>query len=440
MPDHDLWPGVARHLRAQVTPQEFETWFAPLSMRLEEQQAIFTVPNRFFAQWIGDRYSALLGEALTLAAGMPLDASFEVARARPAPPVANQHNSPAQPQGLNLNPAYVFDSFVVGPCNELAHAASQAVADNPGRQYNPLTIFGGSGLGKTHLVSAVGNNLAVREASNRVHYTSSEAYSNELIQAVRYDGIQSFRDKYRLVDCLIIEDIQFLSGRERTQEEFFHTFESLFQAGKQIVLTSDKLPRDIPGLAGRLRTRFEWGLLADLQTPDTETKIAILQRKAADKNLALSRQVAAYLAKQPESSVRVLEGYLNRLMAVSSLRGQEADLELARQVVGPLASERQVSVEDVFKAVAAHYGLKVSDLKSARKSRDISRPRQVAMYLARRLTNLSFPEIGKALGGKDHSTVVKGVQRVKGLMAQDPELTDTVRAVENAVRAGKNRD
>ena len=286
-------------------------------------------------------------------------------------------------------------------------------------------------------MSAVGNNLAGRDAASRVHYTSSEAYSNELIQAVRFDGIQSFRDKYRQVDCLIIEDIQFLSGRERTQEEFFHTFESLFQAGKQIVLTSDKLPRDIPGLAGRLRTRFEWGLLADLQTPDTETKIAILQRKAADKNLALSRQVASYLAKQPESSVRVLEGYLNRLMAVSSLRGQEADLELARQVVGPLASERQVSVEDVFKAVAAHYGLKVADLKSARKSRDISRPRQVAMFLARRLTSLSFPDIGKALGGKDHSTVVKGVQRVESLMAQDPELTDTVRAVENAVRAGK---
>jgi len=432
-----VWPGVSRHLRAQVTPQEYETWFAPLRMRLEDRQAIFTVPNRFFADWIHDRYGALLGEALAVVTGRPLEASFEVARARPMSAPLQQAPAPARPQGLNLNPAYIFDSFVVGPCNELAHAASLAVADNPGQHYNPLMIFGGSGLGKTHLVSAIGNFLAGREPISRVHYTSSEAYSNELIQAVRFDGIQTFRDKYRQVDCLIIEDIQFLSGRERTQEEFFHTFESLFQAGKQIVLTSDKLPRDIPGLAGRLRTRFEWGLLADLQTPDTETKIAILQRKAADKNLALSRQVAAYLAKQPESSVRVLEGYLNRLMAVSRLRGREADLELARQVVGPLASERQVSVEEVFRTVAAHYGLKVAELKSSRKSRDISRPRQVAMYLARRLTNLSFPEIGKALGGKDHSTVVKGVQRVENLMAQDPELTDTVRAVENAVRQGK---
>jgi chromosomal replication initiator protein len=406
-------------------------------MRLEEQQAIFTVPNRFFADWIGERYGALLGEALAMVTGQPLETAFEVTQARPAAPARQQAVPVSRPEGLNLNPAYIFESFVVGPCNELAHAACQAVADTPGRQYNPLMIFGGSGLGKTHLVSAIGNQLMGREPSGRVHYTSSEAYSNELIQAVRFDGIQTFRDKYRQVDCLIIEDIQFLSGRERTQEEFFHTFDSLFQAGKQIVLTSDKLPRDIPGLAGRLRTRFEWGLLADLQTPDTETKIAILQRKAAEKNLALSRQVAAYLARQPESSVRILEGYLNRLMAVSRLRGCEVDLELARQVVGPLASERQVSVEEVLKAVAAHYGLKVSELKSSRKSRYISRPRQVAMYLARRLTGLSFPEIGKALGGKDHSTVVKGVQRVEKMMAQDPELTDTVRAVENAVRQGR---
>ncbi|MCF8121733.1 MAG: chromosomal replication initiator protein DnaA, partial [Desulfarculaceae bacterium] len=223
-------------------------------------------------------------------------------------------------------------------------------------------------------------------------------------------------------------------------EEFFHTFDALFQAGRQIVLTRDKLPRDIPGLASRLRTRFEWGLLADLQTPDAETKMAILQRKATDKGVVLSRQVASYLANQPESSIRVLEGYLNRLMAVSRLRGTEVSLELARQVLGPLASEHLVGVEDVLRVVAAHYGIRPADIKSARKSRDISRPRQVAMYLARRLTKASFPEIGQALGGKDHSTVVKGVQRVEKLLAQDPELADTVRAVENAIRQGKQGD
>ncbi len=406
-------------------------------MRLEERRAVFTVPNRFFAEWIAERYSKLLNEALNREVGRSLDSAFEVSQEQASVPMIQPIPTAARPVGTTLNPAYTFDSFVVGPCNELAHAACQAVANAPGGQYNPLMIFGGSGLGKTHLVSAVANRLVERDPAFRVHYTSSEAYSNELIQAVRFDGIQSFRDKYRQVDCLIIEDIQFLSGRERTQEEFFHTFDALFQAGRQIVLTSDKMPRDIPGLASRLRTRFEWGLLADLQTPDSETKVAILQRKATDKGVVLSRQVAAYLASQPESSIRVLEGYLNRLMAVSRLRGSEADLELARQVLGPLASERVVSVDDILQAVSAHYGVKTADLKSSRKSRDISRPRQVAMYLARRLTNASFPEIGVALGGKDHSTVVKGVQRVEKLLAQDPELADTVRAVENTVRQSK---
>ncbi|MBU1277342.1 MAG: chromosomal replication initiator protein DnaA [Proteobacteria bacterium] len=424
-------------MRTSVSPQEYETWFAPLTMRLEESRAVFTVPNRFFAEWIAERYSKLLNEALNRELGRPLDAAFEVSLEQVQAPLVQPPPTRARLAGAALNPAYVFDSFVVGHCNELAHAACLAVADAPGGQYNPLMIFGGSGLGKTHLVSAVANQLVERDPASRVHYTSSEAYSNELIQAVRFDGIHNFRDKYRHVDCLIIEDIQFLSGRERTQEEFFHTFDALFQAGRQIVLTSDKLPRDIPGLASRLRTRFEWGLLADLQTPDPETKVAILQRKATDKGVVLSRQVASYLASQPESSIRVLEGYLNRLMAVSRLRGAEADLVLARQVLGPLASERLVAVDDVLRAVAAHYGIRPADIKSSRKSRDISRPRQVAMYLARRLTNASFPDIGQALGGKDHSTVVKGVQRVEKLLAQDPELADTLRAVENSVRQDK---
>ncbi|BEQ12935.1 chromosomal replication initiator protein DnaA [Desulfoferula mesophila] len=411
-------------------------------MRLEESRAVFTVPNRFFAEWIAERYSALLGEALNLETGRSLDAAFEVSpyQAQAKSAVIQPSSPKAPPAGINLNSTYTFDSFVVGPCNELAHAACMAVADAPGGQYNPLMIFGGSGLGKTHLVSAVANHLVSREPAYQVHYTSSEAYSNELIQAVRFDGIQSFRDKYRRVDGLIIEDIQFLSGRERTQEEFFHTFDALFQAGRQIVLTSDKLPRDIPGLASRLRTRFEWGLLADLQTPDTETKLAILQRKASDKGVVINRQVASYLANQPESSIRVLEGYLNRLVAVSRLRGAEVSLELARQVLGPLASENLVGVEDVLRVVATHFGVRPADIKSSRKSRDISRPRQVTMYLARRLTNASFPEIGQALGGKDHSTVVKGVQRVEKLMAQDPELADTLRVVENAVRQLKQGD
>lgn len=437
MTDHDPWPGIARRLRDQVSPGEFETWLRPLQFRLEGSRAIFTVPNRFYADWISERYLGAVRQALSQETGAPLEAVFEVL---PQEGVRSPVPSPAPApprRGLSLNPAYTFASFVVGPCNELAYAACRAVADLPGTQYNPLMIFGGSGLGKTHLVTAVGNDLLDKEPGLQVHYTSSEAYSNEMIQAVRLGGIQGFRDRYRHVDCLIIDDIQFLSGRERTQEEFFHTFDYLFQGGKQIVLTSDKMPRDIPGLAGRLRTRFEWGLPADLQPPDEETKIAILQRKAAEKNMVLSRQVASYLARQPESSVRVLEGYLNRLMAVSRLQGLEPDLGLARQVVGPLVSERQVNPEEVLAAVAAYYGLKVADLKGPRKTRNISHPRQVAMYLARRLTRASFPEIGRCLGGKDHSTVVKGVKRVELLLAKDPELAEILRAVERSIQEGR---
>lgn len=437
MSDHDLWPGIAGRLRAVVEAREFDTWLRPLRLRLDQGRAVLTTPNRFFADWISEHYLEEIKQALQQETGDSPDLSLEVSPQEqesgllPTAPVA------APRRELSLNPAYTFASFVVGPCNELAYAACRAVADQPGAQYNPLMIFGGSGLGKTHLVTAVGNHMLGLDPGLRVHYTSSEAYSNEMIQSVRFGGIQGFRDRYRQVDCLIIDDIQFLSGRERTQEEFFHTFESLFQGGKQIILTSDKMPRDIPGLAGRLRTRFEWGLPADLQPPDEETKIAILQRKAAEKKTVLSRQVAAYLARQPETSVRVLEGYLNRLMAVSQLQGVEPDLELARQVLGPLVSERQVSVDEVITAVAAHFGLKVADLKGDRKTRDISHPRQVAMYMARRLTRSSFPEIGRIMGGKDHSTVVKGVKRVRQSAEEDPELAETLRAVERAIQDGR---
>ncbi|RJX32975.1 MAG: chromosomal replication initiator protein DnaA [Desulfarculus sp.] len=437
MSDHDLWPGIARRLSALVDAREFETWLRPLRLRLEQGRARLTVPNRFFADWISEHYLGEIKQSMQQETGESLEVVFEVSPQEQGGQPLTPTVAKAPRRELSLNPAYTFDSFVVGPCNELAYAACRAVADQPGAQYNPLMIFGGSGLGKTHLVTSVGNEMLGKDPGLRVHYTSSEAYSNEMIQSVRFGGIQGFRDRYRQVDCLIIDDIQFLSGRERTQEEFFHTFDYLFQGGKQIILTSDKMPRDIPGLAGRLRTRFEWGLPADLQPPDEETKIAILQRKAVEKKTVLSRQVAAYLARQPESSVRVLEGYLNRLMAVSQLQGVEPDLELARQVVGPLVSERQVSVEEVITAVAVHYGLKVADLKGDRKTRDISHPRQVAMYLARRLTRSSFPEIGRAMGGKDHSTVVKGVKRVQQAAEEDPELAETLRSVERSIQDGR---
>jgi len=434
-----------RSLKASLGEQEYQTWFAPARLRLEDEAAVLEVPNRFFAQWIKERYQGVVERALAAACGSashplrlevcpgalpfapPVEAASPVTAPSPPPPAISTQPEP-------LNPRYTFDSFVVGPCNELAHAACQAVAEQPGRQYNPLFIFGGAGLGKTHLLIAAGNHMRRLNSGISVHYTTCEDFTNELIRAVRFDGIQNFKAKYRQVDCLLLDDIQFIAGRERTQEELFHTFNALFEAGKQIIVTSDKMPREIPSLEKRLRTRFEWGLLADMQPPDPETKVAILQKKAAEKGISLPKRVAFFLARQPETNVRVLEGYLTRLMAVSRFSGQEITEELVKRVLGPMVGERRVEVEEVIRAVAAHFGVKVSDLKGGRKTRDISLPRQVAMFLARQLTSASFPSIGKSLGGKDHSTVVKGVKKIKALIKKDPELRQRILALQRSLQ------
>ncbi len=434
MSEQELWLGVKQRLRAVVSPKEFETWFTPLSLRPEEGRVVLTVPNHFFAAWIGERYRSLLDQAVAQTLGQPQPLAFEVAESEEAAPtpVAVDQALPSV-RLSSLNPRYVFSSFVVGPCNELAYAACQAVSEQPGKLYNPLLIYGGAGLGKTHLISAVGNLLLAKNPGIKVHYCSAESFTNELLQAVRFDGIASFQEKYRQVDCLLIDDIQFLAGRERTQEEFFHTFNVLYNAGRQMVLTTDKIPKDIAGLEKRLRTRFEWGLMADLQPPDEETKAVILQRKAAERGLELSRKVASFLAHQPESNVRVLEGYLTRVIAISTFQGVEVTLELVKRVVGPLVSERQVTIEDILGAVANQFGVKVSDLKGSRKNREVSQPRQVAMFLARKLTRHSFPEIGRAFGGKDHSTVVKGVKKIETTLHENPELSSRVRLVERSL-------
>ncbi len=438
-----LWSEISQRLRAGMSAHDFETWFRPLAFRLEDNQAILVVPNHFYSEWIKERHQDLLARALTEALGRGMGVTFELASGS----ASLASPDPAELGALDLNPVeaepvsplaprYTFKNFVVGPCNELSHAACQAVSDHPGRQYNPLFIFGAAGLGKTHLLTAVGNHILKRFPAYKVVYCSTEAFTNDLLQAVRFDGVNAFRDKYRLVDGLLLDDIQFLAGRERTQEEFFHTFNALYESGKQIILTSDKMPRDIPGLEKRLQTRFEWGLITDLQPPDEETKVAILQAKAAEHGVDLSHQVCFFLAQQPESNVRVLEGYLTRIIAVSNFQGVEVTLDLVRRVVGPMLAERQVGLDDVMGTVARNYGIKVADIKSSRKTREVTHPRQVAMYLARKLTRASFPEIGKAFGNKDHSTVVKGVKKMEGLLQEDVEEAERVRSLERILREG----
>jgi chromosomal replication initiator protein len=429
----NIWEKVSRRLKQALSPEEFQIWFAPLDLKIENSRAVMVVPNHFYADWIQERYRLVLEQALAgiLDTGLPL--VFESKPQEQGTPSPTPKKKPASKWANPLSRRYTFDTFVVGPCNDLAQAACMAVAENPGRQYNPLFVFGRAGLGKTHLLHAVGNYLLERRPSQKVLYSSLESFTNELIHAVRYEGIHSFKEKYRQLDCLLLDDVQFLAGRERTQEELFHIFNTMFEAGKQIVVTSDKMPREIPSLEKRLRTRFEWGLLADLQPPDEETKVAILQRKASERGLEISKKVAFYLAQQPESNIRVLEGYLNRVIAVSRFRGQELNLDLARQVVTPMAGERKVSPDDVLRAVAANFGVKISDLKGSRKTREISQPRQVAMYLIRKMTSASYPEIGRLLGGKDHSTIVKGAKKLKDQLDRDPELKERVRTVERTL-------
>jgi len=429
----DLWLRVSKQLKALIKPQDYHTWIEPLKLEMEPSRVVFLVPNQFFRDWLLEKYQPLLDQVLTSELGRAMPVVFALAPEGPFfPSEADRPEKAAKSVG-NLNPRYNFRTFVVGSCNELAHAACLAVAEQPGKAYNPLFIFGGSGLGKTHLLNAVGNQILEKYPSFRVQYSSTEAFTNDLIQAIRFDGVPRFQEKYRQVDCLLLDDIQFITGRERTQEELFYTFNSLFEEGKQIILTSDQKPRDIPGLEKRLCSRFEWGLLTDLQAPDLETKLAILQKKSVEMGVLLSQEVAFYLAGQPEANVRVLEGYLVRLKAAYQLGNQNLSLEAVQKIVGPLVEPKKVGLDEVFTAVTTHYGITLADLKGPRKNRAVSLPRQVAMYLARRLTRSSYPDIGRALGGKDHSSVVKGVNKIKDLLAADPFLAQTLKNMEKTI-------
>jgi chromosomal replication initiator protein len=320
-----------------------------------------------------------------------------------------------------LNPKYTFQSFVVGSCNQFAHAAAQAVADMPSKTYNPLYVYGGVGLGKTHLMHAIGHLIKSRNSSLRLTYISSEKFMNELINAIRYDKTINFRERYRTIDVLLMDDIQFLAGKERTQEEFFHTFNALYDSQKQIVISSDCAPREIPTLEERLHSRFEWGLIADIQPPDLETKVAILKRKAENEKIDLPDDVALFIASKIKSNIRELEGSLVRLVAYASLKGLKIELSVAQEILKNIIEDdtNGVSIEVIQKAVAQYYDLKISDLKSKNNSRSIAVPRQVAMYLCKTLTKSSLPEIGREFGGKHHTTVLHSINKIGGLYQTD---------------------
>jgi chromosomal replication initiator protein len=452
MNEANLWDTVMIAVEKRVNHESFTTWFKPITYLGCDQQTIrLRVPDGVFEDWILNNYREVLEESLEEANYSGRTISFEVfahpeLQENNAGPYQNfsglkeptevrqtgrlpvytenagseSHFSDQEPSDLPLNLKYTFDTFVVGSCNQFAHAASLAVADTPSKTYNPLYIYGGVGLGKTHLMCAIGHRVKEQNRHLRLCYISAEKFMNELINAIRYDQTMTFRDKYRSIDVLLIDDIQFMAGKERTQEEFFHTFNALYEGQKQIVISSDCPPREIPTLEERLHSRFEWGLIADIQPPDLETKVAILRKKAETENLNLPDNVALFIANKIKSNIRELEGSLVRLTALSSLRGEPINLSLAQEALKNLVEEEQraITIEVVQKVVADYYGLKVADLKSKSNARNIAVPRQVSMYLCKNLTGASLPEIGREFGGKHHTTVLHSINKISALYDQ----------------------
>jgi chromosomal replication initiator protein len=435
----NLWEQVLARLETKVNRHSFYTWFKPTSFVAEDAGSLTVrVPNTVFKDWLSKHYSGVISEAMNevrkgnLAVNFvvetPVDSAIIAIGPDEAAALEAEPPPPTQPGPAGLNPRYTFDTFIVGSSNQFAHAACRAVAEVPSRSYNPLFIYGGVGLGKTHLMHAVGHYVLDHDRNLKLTYISSERFMNEMINAVRYDRVIDFRERYRTVDVLLVDDIQFLAGKEGTQTEFFHTFNALYDSQKQIVLSSDCPPHEIPSLEERLRSRFEWGLIADIQSPDLETKVAILKKKAETEAVPLPDDVAIYIAGKIKSNIRELEGSLIRLIAYASLTGQEISLALAHEVLRNILDieEKAVTIEIIQKFVADYYNLKLADLKSRNNSKSIAMPRQIAMYLCKSLTHASLPEIGRSFGGKHHSTVIHSIRKVEDLRKRDSDFNSII--------------
>jgi chromosomal replication initiator protein len=433
---NSLLEQLKEKIRNKISELNYNTWFGPiLDASVNEDVFTLVVPNRFVADWISDYYSDLLRQELFEITQRSLRIGFSI---RPDLPDRAAPEEPSQPAARSrtiapLNPKYGFDRFVVGSSNQFAHAACKAVSDLPGGQYNPLFLYGGVGLGKTHLLHAIGLQISGRHPELNVIYESAESFMNGLINSLRYERTPEFRRRYRdRCDILLIDDIQFISGKERTQEEFFHTFNALHESSRQIVLTSDKPPKDIHGIEERLRSRFEWGLIADIQPPDLETRIAILKKKAEALSLHCPDDVAMYLASSIKTNVRELEGSLVRINAFASLTGSEVTLEMAKEVLGNILrdKDRRCSIESIQKTVSQFYRINISDLKSPRRQKNLAFPRQIAMYLCKKHVHSSFPEIGGKFGGKDHTTVMYACRKIEKLLETDERLQSDIVALE----------
>src|SRR5881296_1734845 len=435
-----LWARLLEALSGQLAPAVFDSWLRPCRLlAVEGDHLRIGAPNPFARDWLMQHHLQALQSAAEKCLGGHPQVSIvvdNIAATAPEQPAATTRATSPAGTTERLNPRYTFDSFVVGSSNQFAQAASQAVAELPSRAYNPLFIYGGVGLGKTHLLHAVGHQTSRLFPAMAVAYLSSERFTNELINAIRYDRTAEFRARYRNIDLLLIDDIQFISGKERTQEEFFHTFNDLYESRKQIIVSSDCSPKDIPEIEERLRSRFEWGLIADIQPPDFETRVAILRKKAALERVLLEDDVAFLIAGRIKSNIRELEGSLTRMIAFCALTGREMSVELAQEVLADLwgEDEKVITIDQVQRKVSDFFGVKVSDLKAKNRTKAVAFPRQVAMYLARQLTHASLAEVGRAFGGKDHTTVLHAVDKIQTLLQEDPKLKKTIEGLIQGVQ------
>lgn len=437
----DLWDKTTNIIKSELNEIGFNTWIKCIEPSyLSPDTFYLIIPNDFTKGILEARYKDLISEAVKLVTSKKYEIKFilsvnEISKNQ-------ESSSPAQVREREreltkieeasptlLNPKYVFETFVIGNSNRFAHAASLAVSESPAKAYNPLFIYGGVGLGKTHLMHAIGHYILGNNSNAKIMYVTSEKFTNELINAIKDDKNVEFRNKYRNMDVLLIDDIQFIAGKERTQEEFFHTFNTLYEANKQIIISSDRPPKDIPTLEDRLRSRFEWGLIADIQPPDYETRIAILKKKADMENLNVSNEVMAYVANKIQSNIRELEGALIRIVAFASLANVEISVDLASEALKDIISNRnskQITVNLIQDIVANYYNLRIDDFKSKRRTRNVVYPRQIAMFLARKLTDLSLPKIGEEFGGRDHTTVIHAYEKINTEYERDDSLKETI--------------
>jgi chromosomal replication initiator protein len=447
------WGAVLQYMRKQINPQSYETWFAPTKQAAANSGSVVVeVPNSFFKDWLIEHYSEQISEGLKKAGHEKAVIEYSVSRAqdddaqdRPTPHdkrggfrlFQNPFDRVPTAKESNFNPRYTFDNFVIGGCNRFSHAASLAVAESPAKSYNPLFIYGGVGLGKTHLMQAIGQHILNKHTKLKVLYISSEKFTNQLISAIQNRTTQKFKDRYRHLDILMVDDIQFLSGKESTQEEFFHTFNVLYDAHKQIIVSSDRAPKEIPGLENRLVSRFEWGLVTDMQPPDLETRVAILKKKLEFSNATVADDVLLYIAETIKTNIRELEGALIRVIAYASLVGRAINVASAKDVLKEVSVKKSgdVTVDKIQRVVAEYFNISTHTMRIKKRTKQLAFPRQIAMYLSRELTSAPLTEIGGFFGGRDHTTVLHACDKIESSAAGNAQLTQTINSLITQIRS-----